>query len=145
MLFKEFMAAIFALSTLAGQAQEKQFSIIPEPVEIFVVGNATYQIGRNTQIRVSEADLLFSANYLADYMNRYLGIPLRVEKAKSSKRKGTPAVVPAEFSGIVLADSKNGEVSGGYQLTRTADKGILVKGNDVAGVFYVNCLCVSIT
>ena len=136
MLFKKFMAAIFAISSLAVQAQEKQFNIIPEPVEISVSGSATYQIGRNTQIRVSEADLQFSADYLVDYMNRYLGIPLQVEKTKPGKRKSAPTLMPADFFGIVLANSKNNEVTGGYRLSITADKGILIEGNDASGVFY---------
>lgn len=44
MLFRKFMTAIFAISALAGQAQEKQFSIIPEPAEITVAGEGTVQI-----------------------------------------------------------------------------------------------------
>ena len=69
MLFKNFMAAIIAISSLAVQAQEKQFNIIPEPVEITADGTGTFQMGRNTPIRVSESDLLFSADYLARYVN----------------------------------------------------------------------------
>lgn len=36
MYLKKIMAATFAATALAGQAQEKTFSIIPEPVEITV-------------------------------------------------------------------------------------------------------------
>lgn len=38
MYLKKIMAATFAATALAGQAQEKTFSIIPEPVEITVTG-----------------------------------------------------------------------------------------------------------
>ena len=62
MLFKKFMAAIFAISSLAGQAQEKQFNIIPEPVEITTAGEGTFQIGRNMLIHVPDATLTFPAS-----------------------------------------------------------------------------------
>ena len=45
------MTAIFAISALAGQAQEKQFSIIPEPAEITVAGEGTVQIERGMRVR----------------------------------------------------------------------------------------------
>ena len=44
MLFRKFMTAIFAISALAGQAQEKQFSIIPEPAEITVAGEVRFKL-----------------------------------------------------------------------------------------------------
>ena len=47
------VAATFAATALAGQAQEKTFSIIPEPVEITVTGQGEYLIQRNTVIRMS--------------------------------------------------------------------------------------------
>lgn len=85
MYLKKIMAATFAATALAGQAQEKTFSIIPEPVEITVTGQGEYLIQRNTVIRMSEPTLAPSATYLADYMERYLGIPLQVELPKSGK------------------------------------------------------------
>ena len=50
MYLKKIMAATFAATALAGQAQEKTFSIIPEPVEITVTGQGEYLIQRNTVI-----------------------------------------------------------------------------------------------
>ena len=85
MYLKKIMAATFAATALAGQAQEKTFSIIPEPVEITVIGQGESLIQRNTVIRMSEPTLAPSAAYLADYMERYLGIPLQVELPKSGK------------------------------------------------------------
>ena len=90
MYLKKIMAATLALTALAGQAQEKPFNIIPEPVETTVTGQGEFQIQRNTTIRVSEPALASSATYLADYMDRYLGIPLQTEipKTGKSRRKG---------------------------------------------------------
>ena len=102
------MTAIFAISALAGQAQEKQFSIIPEPAEITVAGEGTVQIERGMLVRVSDSSLVASADFLADYTNRYLGIPLRVDVPKKGKKRTADKAV----NGIVLVNRNNGEVSG---------------------------------
>lgn len=143
MYLKRIMAAIFAATALAGQAQERTFNIIPEPVEIIVAGQGEYQILRNTLIRMSEPELMASATYLADYMDRNLGIPLQteVQKAGKSRKKKTPITqsVVSKTDGqpcIVLVNRKNGDVSGGYQLRVNTTEGIRIEGNDEAGVFY---------
>ncbi|WP_229104665.1 beta-N-acetylhexosaminidase [Bacteroides cellulosilyticus] len=137
------MAATFAATALAGQAQEKTFSIIPEPVEITVIGQGESLIQRNTVIRMSEPTLAPSAAYLADYMERYLGIPLQVELPKSGKsRKKLSSAVETILSKlgdqpcIILKNQKNGEIPGGYQLEITPVGGVRIEGNDEAGVFY---------
>ena len=71
MYLKKIMTATLAATALAGQAQEKTFSIIPEPVEITVTGQGEYLIQRNTVIRMSEPMLASSATYLVDYMDRH--------------------------------------------------------------------------
>ena len=126
------MTAIFAISALAGQAQEKQFSIIPEPAEITVAGEGTVQIERGMLVRVSDSSLVASADFLADYTNRYLGIPLRVDVPKKGKKRTADKAV----NGIVLVNRNNGEVSGGYRLEVIPGTGIRIEGNDAAGVFY---------
>ena len=143
MYLKKIMAATFAATALAGQAQEKTFSIIPEPVEITVTGQGEYLIQRNTVIRMSELTLALSATYLADYMERYLGIPLQVELPKSGKsRKKLSSAVetilskPDDQPCIILKNQKNGEIPGGYQLEITPVGGVRIEGNDEAGVFY---------
>ena len=143
MYLKKIMAATFAATALAGQAQEKTFSIIPEPVEITVTGQGEYLIQRNTVIRMSEPTLAPSAAYLADYMERYLGIPLQVELPKSGKsRKKLSSAVETILSKlgdqpcIILKNQKNGEIPGGYQLEITPVGGVRIEGNDEAGVFY---------
>ena len=143
MYSKKIMAATFAATALAGQAQEKTFSIIPEPVEITVIGQGESLIQRNTVIRMSEPTLAPSAAYLADYMERYLGIPLQVELPKSGKsRKKLSSAVETILSKlgdqpcIILKNQKNGEIPGGYQLEITPVGGVRIEGNDEAGVFY---------
>ena len=143
MYLKKIMAATFAATALAGQAQEKTFSIIPEPVEITVIRQGESLIQRNTVIRMSEPTLAPSAAYLADYMERYLGIPLQVELPKSGKsRKKLSSAVETILSKlgdqpcIILKNQKNGEIPGGYQLEITPVGGVRIEGNDEAGVFY---------
>ena len=143
MYLKKIMAATLAATALAGQAQEKTLSIIPEPVEITVTGQGEYLIQRSTAIRMSESDLAFSAMYLADYMNRYLGIPLQTEIPKNNKSRNktltaSQSIIPGnqEQPCITLINRKNSDVHGGYQLEITSTKGIIIEGNDEAGVFY---------
>ncbi|MCD7940713.1 MAG: beta-N-acetylhexosaminidase [Bacteroides intestinalis] len=137
------MAATLAATALAGQAQEKTLSIIPEPVEVTVTGQGEYLIQRSTVIRMSESDLAFSAMYLADYMNRYLGIPLQTEIPKTNKSRNkaltaSQSIIPGnqEQPCIALINRKNSDVHGGYQLEITSTKGIIIEGNDEADVFY---------
>lgn len=129
MYLKKIMAATLALAALAGQAQEKSFNIIPEPVEIAVTGPEEYLIQRNTVIRMSDPALASSAAYLADYMNRYLGIPLQIEIEAVFPK-------PGERPCITLMNRNNGETSGGYLLEITPTEGVCIQGNDEAGVFY---------
>ena len=92
---------------------------------------------------MSEPTLAPSATYLADYMERYLGIPLQVELPKSGKsRKKLSSAVetilskPGDQPCIILKNQKNGETPGGYQLEITPVGGVRIEGNDEAGVFY---------
>ena len=66
MYLKKIMAATFAATALAGQAQEKTFSIIPEPVEITVTGQGEYLIQRNTVIRMSVSPCKWSSQNLVN-------------------------------------------------------------------------------
>ena len=118
------MVTSVTLSVLVGQAQVslREVNIIPEPVHIAqTVGE--FMINRSTIIRVGDKELLPSAFYLSDYVSHYLGCPLSVEKRERKAES------------ILLINEKNGEVSGGYQLTITS-QGIEIHGNDAAGVFY---------
>lgn len=136
MLVKKFMTAIVAISSLSMQAQEKNFNIIPEPAEITVTGECTYQVGRGTRIYVSEKELLFPAKYLTNYLDRYLGIPLEIMPLRAFKKQVHAASEDNGVTGIFLVNKNNGEVSGGYKLGITAKRGVRIEGNDAAGVFY---------
>ncbi len=137
MLLKGIMAAILAMSSCAGYAQGNSFNIIPEPVKVVTGSAGAYQIHRETVVRALDAGSEFPAEYFADYMKQYLGIPLSVEKLAVEKkgRKRQHSSGEKDFSGITLINLKNGGTSGGYQLEVTAD-GVQIKGNDGAGVFY---------
>jgi len=125
MKFRYAMAAVIALSTLAAQARSARFTIIPEPVQIEVAEADSFRIDRGMPVVVSSPDLMLTAKYLADYMDKYLGIPVSV----SSDEDGFGA-------GVRMANLGNGGISGGYSLTVTPEKGVLIEGNDAAGVFY---------
>ena len=118
------MAASIALSVLTGWSQEssQNVSVIPEPVQL-VQKPGTFRLHRETTIVSLDRELLSSARYLSDYVNNYLGCPLKVEQIEN------------EPGSIVLVNKKNGEVPGGYQLIINPD-GVEVQGNDAAGVFY---------
>lgn len=112
------------LSALTISAVEHFPSIIPEPVEMASVGDSTFRLFRGAPISISDSSLTFEAEYLADYTDRYLGLPLNTGLPVA----GRPAVS--------LVNRNNGDVPGGYRLTVDSTDGILIEGNDAAGVFY---------
>ncbi len=116
---------IFSMLCIAVQGQESSYpiSIIPEPVKTIPL-EGVFGITRKTTVLVSDKELLFSAIYFSDYFRRYMGYPLMVTKKKSKGRQN-----------ILLINLKNEKVSGGY-LLEVNPRGITVKGNDAAGVFY---------
>lgn len=131
-----FTLCVLWLSVLASAQQPvkpRQLSIIPEPVEVVLADSGSYRIGRDALISVSEPALQSSATFLADYTNRYLGIPLQQELPATKKGKKKAAPIPAAIRLINLA---NGKVSGGYRLEVSPEEGIKIEGNDAAGVFY---------
>lgn len=121
---KIILAAFIALTaSIAASAKPPVTSIIPEPAEIAESGDRTFVLQRGAEIAVSDTSLAFEADYLADYADRYLGLPLST---------GTAGSKPA----ISLINRNNGEVSGGYHMSVDADNGVRIEGNDAAGVFY---------
>lgn len=120
----------------AAQTSPTQLHIIPEPVAATITGDSCYMISRGAVIQ-TETDLQFPAEYLAEYFDHYLGIPLVIELPQPTKRRSKTAAVTEPLAhGIRLANLRNGDISGGYHLTITHDKGITIEGNDAAGVFY---------
>jgi len=123
-MIKQFITATLAVAALVGHAQDKQLSIIPEPVEITLTDEGSIAINKNTYIHISDSTIAFFADYLADYTSRFLGIPLQTSAEVS------------DSSCITLTNLNNGETSGGYRLEVVPGKGVTIDGNDAAGVFY---------
>lgn len=117
------MAALISFTAISASAKPVNYNIIPEPVEIVTNGEGTFRLLRNADITVSDTILNFEAQYLADYADRYLGIPLNTDNTTGK-------------AAISLVNKNNGEISGGYRLTVSADNGVVIEGNDAAGVFY---------
>ena len=132
------LTLVASLAVLVGSAQNPpvKLNIIPEPVKTTIQGDSCYMLSRGAVIS-TEDDLKFPAEYLAEYTYHYLGIPLQVNVPQPAKRrsKATTAVEPMAHS-VRLANLNNGEISGGYRLKISLDKGIEIEGNDAAGVFY---------
>lgn len=129
------LVALTAICSVA-QAENINLNIIPEPVQSIITGDSCYRLGRGAVIR-TEADLRFPAEYLAEYTDHYLGMPLKVEVPQPVKRRGkTIAVTEPLALGVRLVNLNNGKVSGGYRLKITHDNGVVIEGNDAAGVFY---------
>ena len=130
------MAALTICSYQLFAQNDKQLSIIPEPVEVSIKGDSSYMLLRGTAIR-TEADLQFPAQYLADYIDQYLGISLQVLLPQPEKRRTKQSAMTESIShGIRLVNLRNGDIEGGYRLRITLDKGVEIEGNDAAGVFY---------
>lgn len=117
------MAALISFTAISASAKPVNYNIIPEPVEIVTNGEGTFRLLRNADITVSDTILNFEAQYLADYADRYLGIPLNTDNTTGK-------------AAISLVNKNNGEISGGYRLSVSADNGVVIEGNDAAGVFY---------
>ncbi len=129
------MTATLLASVLAGQAQEIRLNIIPEPQTVTATGDSTFNLKRGMPVRISDKTLQFPAEYLVDYLDRYLGIPLQVHPAGHKGRK-VQEEATSSISGVWLVDEKNGGTSGGYVLDISHENGIRITGNDAAGVFY---------
>lgn len=132
---KKLMTATLLASVLAGQAQEIRLNIIPEPQTVTATGDSTFNLKRGMPVRISDKTLQFPAEYLVDYLDHYLGIPLQVHPAGHKGRK-VQEEATSSISGVWLVDEKNGGTSGGYVLDISHENGIRITGNDAAGVFY---------
>ncbi len=121
---KIILAATMMISTLTSYAKSDLPEIIPEPAQIDLNGEGAFRLTRDALVSMCDSSLMFEASYLAEYTDRYLGIPLKT----TVKNLDKPAVS--------LVNLDNGAVSGGYRLTVEHDSGVLIEGNDAAGVFY---------
>lgn len=128
MHIKQFITMTLLSAALTAVAAEPRLNIIPEPVEITYNGEGTVKITRDMPVFVSDSSLAVYAGFLADYTNRYLGLPLQIETL--------PVVGEGAPEYISLKNLDNGEVSGGYRLEVIPGKGVVIQGNDAPGVFY---------
>ena len=108
------LTLVASLAVLVGSAQNPpvKLNIIPEPVKTTIQGDSCYMLSRGAVI-ITEDDLKFPAEYLAEYTYHYLGIPLQVNVPQPAKRrsKATTAVEPMAHS-VRLANLNNGEIEG---------------------------------
>lgn len=139
MYLRKIILALAVFAVLLTQAQKREQAtlpcIIPEPVEIITSSTDTLCITYGMQIKMTDASVKNSANYLADYMFQYLGIPMQKEdsfKGKKHRGNNTQKYAPR----ITLTNLHNGKLSGGYHLRVTTGDGVSIEGNDEAGVFY---------
>lgn len=138
MFLKYLMITTVLLSSLAGQAQDREarLAVIPEPCEVKNLGDSTFLLQRDMPVYVNDAALEFTAAYLADYLHRYLGVPLRPVPFSGRKRGREKRTACPLSSGIVLENLSNRGPEGGYLLRISAGGGVHISGNDAAGVFY---------
>ena len=142
-------ATLLTLTSFSAQSQQNFLNIIPEPAEVVLKEGSCLQIVPNMPVYVSESSLASSADFLTDYLDRYLGIPLKKEfprDMKTRKKRASNKLNSADmkstilaedtFRGIVLSSMNNGKISGGYRLRISLSSGIHIEGNDEAGVFY---------
>lgn len=127
--------ALLAVAISSAQERTRHLDIIPEPVSASIVGDSCFMLTRGAMIRAN-ADLQFTAEYLAEYTDHYLGIPLQIEQPKPSKKRNTQTTDDKPFVGVYLNNLSNGEISGGYRLRVSVEEGVTIEGNDAAGVFY---------
>lgn len=100
---------------------KKKLDIIPEPVSVTWKGEGCLLLQRGDVIATEGSGVRTAARYLSEYSEHYLGIPLAL--------KGEAPI-------IRLKNLRNGSTPGGYRLNITTGQGILIEGNDAAGVFY---------
>ena len=113
------------MSSIMGNTKVQ---IIPEPAVVELQGNETYCLKRDTTISYSDKSLQFTANYLADYLDRYLGIPMQVVAQKKNDASQGDAC-------IKLVNCKKKKEVGAYTLLVHAE-GVEICGSDASGVFY---------
>ena len=116
--------AILLVAPLLAAA--KNYDIVPAPVEI-TEGEGTFEIARGAVVGVADKMLLPTAEYLADYMETYLGIPLA--EPQLVKKTKNPAVRL-----LWNKDAAMGEEE--YRLCITARDGVVVEAASPAGMFY---------
>lgn len=108
--------AIMTISSSAETAM--QLSILPKPQSVrFVSADSSFKISRGMGIYADGDGATLAAQYLIDYCNQYLGIPLRMTR---SKAEAAIRICPDDFG----TKAKEGQ----YRLTVSHD-GITITGS----------------
>ncbi len=106
----------------AAFAQNNPIPIIPQPQHV-QAGSGNFSMDANTPLVLQGKGLENSANFLNGYLKQVHGFTLKTATASKA-------------NGIVLSMEKSANpVAGAYTLEVT-EKGISIKGQDEAGVFY---------
>ncbi len=116
--FRSLLLLGLLIPGLYSYAQDAPAAIIPEPVSTDW-HSGSFALDKNTVLLASDSDLL-AANFLNDYLGRFYGLQLKVNK-------------PGAHT-ITLRTEPGGR-NGHYHLDATAD-GITIVGSTHAGTFY---------
>lgn len=135
MVRKILFSALIA-GTLSAAAREHSYNIIPEPAEI-IESQGEFRLDSHTPIYVTDESLQFSAAYLVDYADRYLGLPIDLDISGITKKKKHQKVKGEKGQpGIRLLLNEECKRQGAYSLCINPAEGVTIKGDDVSGVFY---------
>lgn len=94
---------IILLFSLSSNLSAQEINIIPKPVSLqFGKPNQNFHLDQNTQIYVSQAQLLPSANFLNNYLEQFFGFKLQVTDKLSQPRKNVINLIIAESKVVNL-------------------------------------------
>lgn len=125
LLFLILSSSIFTQAQITIIPNNSTVNIIPKPV-VSQQGNPKFDftINANTPIYIQNDSLLNAAQFLADYLQKYYSLQLKITKTKPIK------------NAIYLASATSFQAfKDNYNLTMK-ENGITINGNSSAGIFY---------
>ena len=125
LLFLILSSSIFTQAQITTIPNNSTVNIIPKPV-VSQQGNPKFDftINANTPIYIQNDSLLNAAQFLADYLQKYYSLQLKITKTKPTK------------NAIYLVSATPFQAfKDNYNLTMK-ENGITINGNSSAGVFY---------
>lgn len=125
LLFLILSSSIFTQAQITTIPNNSTVNIIPKPV-VSQQGNPKFDftINANTPIYIQNESLLNAAQFLADYLQKYYSLQLKITKTKPTKN-AISLVTATPFQAF----------KDNYNLTMK-ENGITINGNSSAGVFY---------
>ena len=132
MVRKILFSALMAGTLSASAAREHSYNIIPEPVEI-IEAQGEFMLESHIPLYVDDESLTFSATYLVDYAERYLGLPIEFDTVGAGKRKNRKKVEQEE-NRIRLALNSSYDKAGAYCLRIEPEVGITIEGAEEGNV-----------